>query len=630
LRSNEEYTLLAKLIRGHTIMARSIVRFFAVQLSGMFCALCWAAAPALAADPSAANRLPEETVAYLRIQNTSELVERLEQTALGLAFQDPQVRPLVEHLWSSVVPTLERFEEQMGVGLDEVAKAAPGQLVVALVSVPEMPAAGVIMFRPLSPDALDKTLERGGGRLQELGFTPSSDSVDGAQLSILTREEGPFEELIQLRLDDWRIITTDRAVAAAIVGLWRGEAIPRLSDHPPFRTIMTRCASEGSSSQVDWFVDPIGTARAVTRGNLGAAAAMAMLPALGADGFRAIGGRVTVADENYDIIFRTHLLLEPPRDGVLKLLALQQGSSDPEPWVPADAASYVTWQLDIQKVYASLQEVVDGLRGEGALARMVDQRLSERLGVDVQEEVLPLLAGRITQIVRFERPASPTSQTNAIGVELTDGAKFRAPLAQVVEKFSGSIETSTFAGVDIYQWTGGASSSESQSPRAGGNAQEGAELTTGRPQPVAAILGKYFVVADRLSLMQQMIMTSDEAAPRLGDELDFKLIVGKLNRQSTTGPSMIRFERPDEGLRYLYQMLQTDELRQKIHEQRERHPFFQALDEMLTEKRLPPFEVFGQFLAPSGSMLVNEESGFHHVSFGLRRHIEPSLGIRAQ
>jgi hypothetical protein len=125
--------------------------------------------------------------------------------------------------------------------------------------------------------------------------------------------------------------------------------------------------------------------------------------------------------------------------------------------------------------------------------------------------------------------------------------------------------------------------------------------------------------------MQHLIMTWGDSRPRLQDELDYKFLVGKLKSHATTAPSMVRFERPDEGLRFAYQLLQTDDIRQKVHEQRDKHPFFKAVDEMLTENRLPPFEVFGQYLAPSGSMLVNEESGLHHVSFGLRRNVKPAL-----
>jgi hypothetical protein len=207
----------------------------------------------------------------------------------------------------------------------------------------------------------------------------------------------------------------------------------------------------------------------------------------------------------------------------------------------------------------------------------------------------------------------------------------------VVEKWGNSVERTNFAGIEVYQLkrTPEANGGEADAPPPGDDAdgpgqrrlrrRQAARQRWQGVQPVAALLGDYLIVADRLSLLQHIIMTYDQAQPRLKDELEYKLVVSKLMRHSTTTPGMVRFERPEEVLRMFYQLLQTEDMRRQIHERREQHPFFQAVDELLTENRLPPFDVLAQYLAPGGSMLANEESGFHHVSFGLRRHIEHAL-----
>ncbi len=582
-----------------------------------------------AAVPTADGLLSDQTLAYVRIRNTAELANGLQQTALGQALRDPQVRPLIEHLWSSLVPTLEKVEEQLGMGLDELAAASPGQLALALVDAPSGPPAVVVMFRPERPAELEKTLNRGTERLEELGFAQSSEAVAGAQARILTRSEGSIQELIQLQLDDWRIVTTDRDVAGELVAAWQGANIPLLREHGPYRTIMTRCAFEGNTSQFDFYLDPLGTASALTRDNFAATAAMAFLPAIGADGFQAIGGCLSVANENYDMFLRAHLLLEPPRDGVLKVLAIQQGTSEPEVWVPGDVANYVTWHWNVQRTFTTVRELVDSFRGDGATTAFVQRRLSDRLGVDVEKEVLPLLAGRITRVIRYEQPPSLNSQSTAVGIELTDATRFKELWSKVVEKFSDSIERTSFAGVEVYQLT--RTNEPSENPAEANTDDQGdqrdrrqrrraeARQRWQQLRPAAAIVGDSFIVADRITLLHQILMSYDGAEPRLKDQLDYKLVISNLKRQSTTPPGMIRFERPEEGLRSMYQLLQTDEVRRQIHEARERHPFFQALDQLLVDNRLPSFAVLSQYLAPGGSMLINEESGFHYVSFGLRR-----------
>ena len=82
---------------------------------------------------------------------------------------------------------------------------------------------------------------------------------------------------------------------------------------------------------------------------------------------------------------------------------------------------------------------------------------------------------------------------------------------------------------------------------------------------------------------------------------------------------MISFSRPEEGMKYGYDLLHSKDVREQINRMSEDNPFFTALDKSLSENRFPPFEVIAQYMAPTGSVVTNEESGFHYVGFGLRR-----------
>src|SRR5690606_28285170 len=98
-----------------------------------------------------------------------------------------------------------------------------------------------------------------------------------------------------------------------------------------------------------------------------------------------------------------------------------------------------------------------------------------------------------------------------------------------------------YAGVELYQWTGGPENNESAEKEGD---QQRSSRTAAPPRPVAAIVGNYLLVADRLSLLQHMISTFQGDQPRLQEELEYKLIVGKLKGQAALGPSMIGFEPP--------------------------------------------------------------------------------------
>jgi hypothetical protein len=431
------------------------------------------------------------------------------------------------------------------------------------------------------------------------------------------------------------VITTERQAAVPLVALFRGQATPMLANHAPFRTIMTRCAMTQRDAQIEWYVDPLATVKAFMRGNLAAAAGLALLPAIGADGVRAIGGQIVVADDEFDLLSRTHLLLEPPRDGVVEVVALSEGSVEPEPWVPADAAAYVTWNIDFQRGYGAAKKLIESFRGKGSVKQFVDRRVSERLGVDFEEALLPAFTGRLTQVAKFPPHSTIADAWSVYALEIKDPESFAPILTKITDKWSDRLDRQVFAGINVFQLRLPDNGNEvANAPAADEPAADdddnGERRRNRRRQqpwaqtpPVVALVGSHLIVANRREALEQCIVTfSDSGQTRLKDELDVKLVMSKLRRQSQTPPCMMRFERPEQGLRAMYELLQSEDVRRQIHERRDSNPFFAALDDAFEANRFPAFAVISQYFAPSGSILFNEETGFHHVSFGLRRRLE--------
>ena len=124
-----------------------------------------------------------------------------------------------------------------------------------------------------------------------------------------------------------------------------------------------------------------------------------------------------------------------------------------------------------------------------------------------------------------------------------------------------------------------------------------------------------------------MLSTLADGTKSLGEELEFKLIANKIQRQSGGAkPVMLGFSRPEEGLRYWYDMINSDSTRESLKKQAEKNPFFKSLDTTLQKSPLPPFEVIQRYLAPGGSMAVDDSSGLHFMSFTLRRKGNDSSG----
>ncbi len=127
------------------------------------------------------------------------------------------------------------------------------------------------------------------------------------------------------------------------------------------------------------------------------------------------------------------------------------------------------------------------------------------------------------------------------------------------------------------------------------------------------------LIANRPAAFEQGIVTRRDSKS-LENELDFKLTASKLRRQpGGKSPGWFVFERPDEGFRMLHELATAESTRGMLASQAENNELLGTLHRALEDNPLPPFSVLRKYLAPTGSILTNNETGFHYTAFGLRR-----------
>jgi hypothetical protein len=288
------------------------------------------------------------------------------------------------------------------------------------------------------------------------------------------------------------------------------------------------------------------------------------------------------------------------------MVAFGSGDLTPESWVPGDVASYTSLQWNVDETYEELERLYDIFRGPGAWQSERVGRLAQRVGINLEEEILAALQGRVTLITWMEKPARLNSQCTLVGLQLKDAAAFQATLQRAIEQFSSRTEKCTTGAVTYYKI---------QIGRGNGNGEPDVELTR-IPQPCLGIVGDFLLLTDSEKLFQEVVRTKSEAA--LAGALDFKLIHSKIRRQAgDQQASMLVFQRPEESFRQLYELANQPALRDRMHQLD--HPVARALVTALQEHPLPPFSVLAQYLAPSGALLVQDETGLHYTQFSLRR-----------
>jgi hypothetical protein len=404
-----------------------------------------------------------------------------------------------------------------------------------------------------------------------------------------------------------------------MLATWNGEAAETLADNQNFTAIMKRCGgSEGERPQLSFFVDPIQLVKKSVRGSA-AATGLALLPVLGLDGVQGVGGSVILATPEFDAISHLHLLLQNPRSGIPAMLALRSGDTTPESFVPADCASYVTLHWDFGATYDALTKLYNSFRGEDALARDIKKNISDQLQVDFQKELLDALDGRVTWTTWVVRPARWNSRSNLLALKLKDPQAFQGTMERALAKFERQMEKSVFGGVAYYHARNPINLARPPQP-AGEQGRQNLPPLLRSPEPCVAVLGDYLVLTDSSECLHHAILAQSDSSQSLANQLDYKLITAKIRRQpGGDSPGLITFDRPEEGMRLMYEMATSDDVRQRLSARAENNQFFRALQNALKEHPLPAFSVIAQYLAPGGGLLTNDETGFHYTGFSLRR-----------
>jgi hypothetical protein len=564
-------------------------------------------ATAQAERPATARLLPEKTLAYLRIVDVPDGVAKFKETALGRIGSDEEVAPLVSKAYAAVMEAWEQFEDRVGVTLNELLQIPQGEICIALVDMADARPALVIFVDvkerlPLLNRMLDKlAASNPNGEVEQ-----TTEMIEGTKVTIFTPPRRPLK-IHFFEKEGTAVFTPSEVFLRDLLKNWNQGAEPSLADNRKFNAILSKCrGAKDEQPQMLWYVDPVEIARAVSRGNSTAQTVLALLPALGVNGILGVGGSMILNSGEYDSIGHFHLLLDSPRSGVLELFALGNGEVTPEPWAPSDSASYMTLHWKFEETYRRAVKLYNGLTTEGAFEREAQERIAAPLGLDFEKDLLPAFDGRITFLTWIEKPARINSGSNLLGLKLVDPEAFAKTLDKVIEKFADRLEKTAFGGVTYWRV---------KVPEQGERPQN---IRT--PTPVVAILGDYLIASDSEELLHHAIACRSDPALGLASQLDFKLIMGKIKRsQGGDAPSAINFSRPEEGLRLFYDLAVADSTRQALERQAENNRFFKSLDTAMKDHPLPPFAVIAKYLAPSGGLITNDETGIHWMTFSLRR-----------
>lgn len=580
---------------------------------------------------TAPKLFPENTLAYVRVDDVSQLREDMSRSSIGKLGNDEQLKPILSEFYGSLVRFTEQMQDAIGLNLDEVLSIPSGELAVALL--------------PSDRNQVDVEVEGDGNNrrasaraqaavavLLDAGDEISSvnillDRMETEASKRMVHEEKELDRLVLHRyqnpdrrreqfayfIDDGVMVAcTDADFIEQLAKKWLGqlEDAKTLADNRKFTQIMSRSVgTAGERPQVTFYADPYAMIRQFTPRTTATSFTLAILPALGVDGVEAVGGSWIVAPPDFDSISHFHIQLENPRRGVLSLLKPKSGSTEPEEWVPDTVASYSTINWDFESTIRGVARIYDQFRGEDALQKEVFDRLSNLLDIDFKADVLDMIEGRVTIIQGFVRPVTINSGSNVYAIKCANIEYFKKRvMPKLIDKLEERTEvrTESFGKLRV------------NVVRAGRELPEGSAIR--QPELCFTTIDDYVVIADSRYMLRQVAECVSGTTGALVDALEYQLISDQIADQLQDQEcSAISFARPEESLQLFYELARDPENKERLRGFSENNPFFKALLSALDKHELPPFSVISKYLAPGGGYLVDEDTGLHYMSFSLRR-----------
>jgi hypothetical protein len=623
-------------------------------------ALFLSAVPSWAERPSSMKLFPEETLVFIRMANAYEFAQGLKNSSTGRMLADPQVKPFIEQLYGNAAELYaEQAEQFMGISWDDLQKMPQGEVAFAIVAREDrIPAFLLLVDQGEEESVASSLLDRAMKFATEAGAEFSTEEIGNVEVTVVRDADDENRVFGVFERDSTIVVATDPNVLRGVLHHWDGaeggteaqaaavevsreDAIGEdgeeeatddeatededaddeeeeevfvpgrtLAENTKFTSILQQCRRpQDPPPHLIIFADPIELVRNFGREQGGVQLLMGMLPSLGLDGLMGLGGSFTGATDEYDDLSHMHLLLENPRAGIMQLPAFEEGDTTPQPFVPHATETYMAFHWNMRVFYDRIEALVDQFRYEGSVDKLIEDRLSEPLGIDVQTDVIDNLAGRYTWMIGYDRPAKFRGQQHMFAIELKDEAAaaetLKTVMGKIEERYPNVFEERTFGKITYHAIM----------PEALKNMEE-----EQRPaEPCVAIMDGYLFIGGSCNQFERCIAARDGIEDRLVDSEDYARVSAVLGRETAgTTPVMLSISRIEETYRQWYQLLTSERTRELIDENKEDNPALAALADALDQHQLPPFEVLAPYLAPGGMIIYDTDNGYHAIGFTLR------------
>lgn len=442
-----------------------------VALSSAILTLIGGLAPVASVISPSDTLLPNTTRGFVSISNVKTMVEHWNKTQLGQLAKDPVMKPFIDDLRMQIEERWSDIHEKLGVTIDDLRGVAGGELSIAAVQTADgRPALAIVVDvtgnLPNAKALLEKISKNLTGlkalheRIQLEGVPVDAFRFPPDEFTRLPKEgvskppkgkpkakpaEPPDRYALYGLKGNLLVGSSQREVIQGILARAAGKKAPSLAEVASYQAVMKRCGEDAGKAvpQIRWYVQPLGylqimhVLRAETQPVRKGTNVTEFFKEQGFDALQGLGGFVDFAAKPYEVVHRTAVYAPGKYEQSMKLLSFPNSPKagdpkpgedqfKPQPWIPAEVASYATFQFDVLNAFDNLDPLVDALFGKGEKGVWQDllgglERDPNGPKIGLRKELILHLGSRVTVVTDYQLPITTTSERLLFAVETKPG-----------------------------------------------------------------------------------------------------------------------------------------------------------------------------------------------------------------
>lgn len=543
--------------------------------------------------------LPKDTYLYLSFPNVTTLRTQFNDSSLGKLWRDPAMADFKAEVNRAIEDELNEglisFQEQLGLTLDEFLNIPTGEVSFAVSAGPNNTMAGLVFLdfgdsESQVRDLLDKAAD---GLSQAPKLLQENETHNDTELTMFRiQHDGPLptpmaKEFGWFVKDTYLVIANREELLQAVLDNWAGED-QSFMDNEAYSYILSRCQTAQRTALSTFYVDPVGMFKKLVetgslgqQATMGAGMALGVLPTLGLNQLRAMGGCSEAGSGDFEAVSRSVVYADQPAAGLMRAFQLEQIDQTPPSWVKEDVHAYAAMKWKVAEALQSVESLVDMFSGAGAFADRLDQMSKKGPGIHLKHDVFDQLNGEIRIITAASDASGPASDQMLFAIGVIDENRAKDVLSKVADETG--LESREFRGATIYEFNG---------PAQG----QSLAVTVSDSRLLLCVGG---------GLLDQ-VLRNDPDTPSLAESRDYR----RVSQHFPSAALSVQFSRPVEQYRSFYEMIRSGEAAEQFAGSQE---IFEKVD----FTTLPSFDVIAKYIQPTGGYTTKDDNGVFMEAFQL-------------